>query len=56
VIADEDDTEVYVVESKILKVLFMRMPALGGRFFQYLASLLSHRLKDREAVYYGKSP
>jgi len=48
VIADEDNTEVYIIEGAALSVLFSRQPALCGRFYRYLAQLLSTRLKERE--------
>ncbi len=75
--ADEDPTEVYMIEGSSLKgihpyihtsytshtsfhliaifiiVLFMRQPALAGRFFQYLSSMLSTRLKLRETTHYS---
>jgi CRP-like cAMP-binding protein len=41
----------YAMRGDSLAVLFVRKPALGGRFFQYLASILAARLKGRE----GKS-
>ncbi len=63
VIADEDETEVYrstqvsvayacryIMQGKLLKVLFFRQPALAGRFYQYLAKILATRLKERESV------
>jgi len=49
VVAEQDGTEVYVIEGGVLKVLFVRQPALGGRFFQYLSQMLSARLKARES-------
>lgn len=48
VIAETDDTEVLIIEGGVLKVLFVRQPALAGRFFCYLAGMLSARLKARE--------
>lgn len=48
VTAAEDETDVYVIEAVRLKVLFLRKPALAGRFMQYLATVLSGRLKQRE--------
>jgi len=48
VVAEEDNTEVYVIEAAALSVLFERQPSLCGRFFQYLAQVLSTRLKERE--------
>lgn len=43
-----DETEVYVMEGENLEVLFFRQPALAGRFFQYLSTVLSSRLDKRE--------
>jgi CRP-like cAMP-binding protein len=48
VVADADETEIYVIAGGVLKVLFVRQPALGGRFFQHLSQMLSARLKERE--------
>jgi serine/threonine protein kinase/CRP-like cAMP-binding protein len=48
VIADEDGTEIYIIDGGLLKVLFIRQPGLAGRFFNYLATMLSARLKERE--------
>lgn len=54
IVAEDDATEVYVIDGASLRILFVRQPALGGRFFQYLATILSHRLKDREAIFYSQ--
>eukprot|EP01114_Cavostelium_apophysatum_P004912 TRINITY_DN1537_c0_g1_i1.p1 TRINITY_DN1537_c0_g1~~TRINITY_DN1537_c0_g1_i1.p1 ORF type:complete len:999 (+),score=317.95 TRINITY_DN1537_c0_g1_i1:43-2997(+) len=48
VVANEDNTEVYIIEGAALSVLFSRQPALSGRFYRYLAQILSARLKERE--------
>lgn len=53
IIADEDDTLVYVLEARNLKVTFMRAPALAGRFYEYLASTLSRRLNATQNRYYA---
>jgi len=49
VVAAEDNTEIYIIEGAALAVLFHRQPALSGRFYRYLAQILSHRLKIRES-------
>jgi CRP-like cAMP-binding protein len=49
VIADEPDTAVYVIEGYFLNILFEENPGLSGRFYHYLAHMLSKRLKQREA-------
>jgi len=36
------------MEGENLEVLFFRQPALAGRFFQYLSTVLSSRLDKRE--------
>jgi len=46
--AADDNTEIYTIQGSALTVLFTRQPALCGRFFQYLAAMLSSRLKERE--------
>jgi len=48
VVADEEGTDIYIIEGAALTVLFARQPALAGRFYQYLAQLLSTRLRERE--------
>lgn len=53
VIADEDDTLIYVLEARNLKVTFRRAPALAGRFYEYLASTLSRRLNATQNRYYA---
>eukprot|EP01119_Soliformovum_irregulare_P011897 TRINITY_DN3038_c0_g1_i1.p1 TRINITY_DN3038_c0_g1~~TRINITY_DN3038_c0_g1_i1.p1 ORF type:complete len:1023 (+),score=338.35 TRINITY_DN3038_c0_g1_i1:277-3069(+) len=47
----EVNTEVYEIEASALLALFFRQPALAGRFFQYLASVLSKRLHEREQAH-----
>jgi CRP-like cAMP-binding protein len=49
VIADEPDTAVYIIEGYFLNILFEENPGLSGRFYHYLAHMLSKRLKQREA-------
>lgn len=48
VVSNEDGTDVYIMEGAALTVLFARQPSLAGRFYQYLAQLLSTRLRERE--------
>jgi CRP-like cAMP-binding protein len=48
VVAAEDGTEVYIMSKKNLQLLFFCKPPLAGRFYQFLATTLSGRLKDRE--------
>jgi CRP-like cAMP-binding protein len=49
VIADENDTQVFVIEGYFLNVLFEKYPSMGGRFYHFLAQMLSKRLKQRES-------
>ena len=51
VVADEEETEVVVMRRSALKILFVRHPALAGRFYHYLSTILSIRFKEREAAY-----
>jgi CRP-like cAMP-binding protein len=51
VVADEEETEVLVMRRSALKILFVRHPALAGRFYHYLSTILSLRYKEREAAY-----
>uniref|UniRef100_A0A6B2L6K3 Cyclic nucleotide-binding domain-containing protein n=1 Tax=Arcella intermedia TaxID=1963864 RepID=A0A6B2L6K3_9EUKA len=48
VVANEDGTVVRVLEGYFLEVLFNYYPGLSGRFYHYLASVLSTRLTIRE--------
>jgi len=50
VVADEDDTVIHVIEGYYLDILFDYFPPLSGRFYHYLATVLSTRLKLREAT------
>jgi len=54
IISDEDDTEVYIIEGHSLKILFTRQPALAGRLYEYLSSILSERLNEREISFHSK--
>lgn len=47
--ADEDDTNIHVIEGYFLDILFDYYPPLSGRFYHYLATVLSTRLKLRES-------
>jgi len=49
IVADQDDVEVYYLDENSLNVLFTRYPALAGRFYKYMVSVLSTRLKQRES-------
>lgn len=53
IIADKDETMVYVLEARNLRVLFFRNPGLAGRFYEYLAITLSRRLKNTQNRYYS---
>jgi CRP-like cAMP-binding protein len=48
VVCDKDDTQIAIIEGYFLEVLFEYYPELSGRFFHYLAHVLSKRLKQRE--------
>lgn len=48
VVADEDIVEVYVFEGYFINILYAKDPALAGRFFYYLSTLLSSRFEQRE--------
>jgi len=50
VVADEDNTVIHVIEGYYLDILFDYFPHLSGRFYHYLATVLSTRLKSREAA------
>jgi len=48
VVADEDKVEIYVIEGDYLNEIFNDHPAIPGRFYKYLATLISNRLHHRE--------
>jgi len=48
VIASGDDCSVYIVEGFYINTLFVDYPALAGRFYSFLATVLAKRLNDRE--------
>lgn len=48
VVADADSVDLYVIEAYFVSVLFMRQPALAGRFYRHLSLELSARLAARE--------
>ena len=48
VLADEDDTLVYVIEGKYLDLLYIVAPDLAARFFFYMSVLLANRIEHRE--------
>eukprot|EP01126_Amoeba_proteus_P057125 TRINITY_DN7248_c0_g2_i1.p1 TRINITY_DN7248_c0_g2~~TRINITY_DN7248_c0_g2_i1.p1 ORF type:complete len:1107 (+),score=252.97 TRINITY_DN7248_c0_g2_i1:576-3896(+) len=50
VVADEDDTIIQIIEGFFLDIAFEYYPDLSGRFYHYLAQMLSERLKEREAT------
>ena len=42
------DITLYCIDGKQLYMLFVRLPAISGKFFHYLAVLLQQRLRERE--------
>jgi len=48
VVADDDRVEIYVIEGDHLNEIFNDFPAVPGRFYKYLATLISNRLHNRE--------
>jgi CRP-like cAMP-binding protein len=48
VLAHETEVEVQIIEDAYLNILFVRQPALAGRFYHHLASLLANRIKESE--------
>jgi hypothetical protein len=48
VVADDDRVEIYVIEGDHLNEIFNDYPAVPGRFYKYLATLISNRLHNRE--------
>eukprot|EP01130_Rhizamoeba_saxonica_P014731 TRINITY_DN6464_c0_g1_i1.p1 TRINITY_DN6464_c0_g1~~TRINITY_DN6464_c0_g1_i1.p1 ORF type:complete len:1172 (+),score=302.35 TRINITY_DN6464_c0_g1_i1:87-3518(+) len=50
VVADSEDTRIDILEGFFLDILFNYDPGMAGRFYHYLAYILSNRLSDREAA------
>jgi len=48
VIALGEDCSVYLVEGFYINTLFVDYPAMAGRFYSYLTTVLAKRLNDRE--------
>jgi len=48
VIASGNNVSIYMIEGWFVKTLFVDYPHLAGRFYSYLATILSKRLRDRE--------
>eukprot|EP01129_Flabellula_baltica_P012132 TRINITY_DN5429_c0_g1_i1.p1 TRINITY_DN5429_c0_g1~~TRINITY_DN5429_c0_g1_i1.p1 ORF type:complete len:1213 (+),score=278.52 TRINITY_DN5429_c0_g1_i1:32-3670(+) len=46
--AAEDKTSVHIIEAYYVNILFQYFPELAGRFYHYLASILSSRITARE--------
>eukprot|EP01128_Nolandella_sp_AFSM9_P006703 TRINITY_DN350_c0_g3_i1.p1 TRINITY_DN350_c0_g3~~TRINITY_DN350_c0_g3_i1.p1 ORF type:complete len:1270 (+),score=401.91 TRINITY_DN350_c0_g3_i1:33-3842(+) len=44
----EGPCQVYIIEGYFINILFVNHPALAGRFYSYLATILAQRLSDRE--------
>ncbi|XP_049847782.1 cyclic GMP-binding protein C-like [Schistocerca gregaria] len=55
VVCDMDDTQVAIIEGYWLEVLFDYYPELAGRWYHYLAHVLSKRIKQRESVMHQQS-
>eukprot|EP01125_Pyxidicula_operculata_P010633 TRINITY_DN3502_c0_g1_i1.p1 TRINITY_DN3502_c0_g1~~TRINITY_DN3502_c0_g1_i1.p1 ORF type:complete len:1176 (+),score=281.93 TRINITY_DN3502_c0_g1_i1:32-3559(+) len=49
VIAEGEDVFVHQIDSFLINIVFVHNPALAGRFYSYLATILAKRLSDREA-------
>lgn len=48
VLASSDEVELYGIDGDYINMLFLRQPALAGRFYHYLANQLVKRLKERQ--------
>jgi len=48
VIAETDDMKVYIVEGAHIHLLFRSVAGFSARFYRYLASIISGRLRERE--------
>lgn len=56
VVCDKDDTQIAIIEGYFLEILFEYYPDLPGRFYHYLAAVLSKRLKQRESGMAAPAP
>lgn len=46
----DTDVQIYVIDWTWVNILFVRHPKLAGRFYHYLASLITHRIKKQEIL------
>lgn len=44
----ETDVQIYVIDWTWINILFVKHPKLAGRFYHYLASMITHRIKKQE--------
>lgn len=50
VVCNKDDTSIAIIEDYWLDVIFQYYPEIAGKFYHYLANVLSKRLKQRESA------
>ena len=50
VVCNKDDTSIAIIEDYWLDVVFSYYPEIAGKFYHYLANVLSKRLKQRETA------
>lgn len=50
VVCNKDDTSIAIIEDYWLDVVFSYYPEIAGKFYHYLANVLSKRLKQRESA------
>jgi len=55
VIANDNNVELYIIEGSFINALFAKYPALAGRFYHYISSVLARRLKEQERLYYNEN-
>eukprot|EP01117_Protostelium_nocturnum_P015941 TRINITY_DN6213_c0_g1_i1.p1 TRINITY_DN6213_c0_g1~~TRINITY_DN6213_c0_g1_i1.p1 ORF type:complete len:1371 (-),score=496.08 TRINITY_DN6213_c0_g1_i1:61-4173(-) len=48
IIADENDVDIYVIDRVHILGLFEKHPGMGGKFYKFMALILSRRIRQRE--------
>lgn len=56
VVCNKDDTSIAIIEDYWLDVVFSYYPEIAGKFYHYLANVLSKRLKQRESAAPAAAP
>jgi len=57
--ADENNVDVYTIDREYILSMFEKVPLMGGKFYKFLALILSRRIRQREVeeqLRFGMSP